>query len=59
MSLKARMTAGFTIMLATLAIVAGIGLKGLSSTQDQFERLVWRPSRTGSGARRHRQADGR
>ena len=39
MSLKARMTAGFTIMLATLAIVAGIGLKGLSSTQDQFERL--------------------
>jgi len=39
MSLKARMTAGFTIMLATLAIVAGIGLKGLSSTQDQLERL--------------------
>ncbi|MDQ5906622.1 MAG: methyl-accepting chemotaxis protein [Pseudomonadota bacterium] len=39
LSLKARMTAGFGIMLATLALVAGIGLKGISDTQGQVDKL--------------------
>ncbi len=39
MSLKARMTSGFSIMLATLALVAGIALWGISGEQEQVDRL--------------------
>ena len=39
LSLKSRMTIGFSVMLAAVAIVAGLGLKGIGDTQEQVEKL--------------------
>jgi methyl-accepting chemotaxis protein len=39
LSLKARMALGFGTLLLALALVAGIGLKGISDTQAQVDKL--------------------
>ncbi len=39
MSLKARLTAGFAILLATLAIVVAVGLRGMGEEHEQLNKL--------------------